>query len=81
MPKALTIEMGIGWKPDPQKPGYLVTADIRDYVAEIERLRAALAVAREYVVRIDGTMAFTPPEKRVTRPDLDMIDAALVGRT
>jgi len=36
----LKIEMGIGWKPDPEKPGHLVSANIRDYVAEIERLRA-----------------------------------------
>lgn len=38
----MKIEMGIGWKPDPEKPGYLVSCYIRDYVAEIERLRKAL---------------------------------------
>lgn len=50
---------------------------IAQQAAENERLRAALRKAREYVVKVDGTMAFIPPENRVTRPDLDMIDAAL----
>ena len=44
---------------------------------KIERLVAALKVAREYVARIDGTMAFTSRENRLTKPDLDLIDAAL----
>jgi hypothetical protein len=42
----LKIEMGIGWKPDPEKPGGLVSATIRDYVTEIERLRS--------IVRVNG---------------------------
>ena len=35
----LIIEMGIGWKPDPEKPGGLTSCTDSDYVAEIERLR------------------------------------------
>ena len=35
----LKIEMGMGWKPDPKRPGHLITATDSDYVAEIERLR------------------------------------------
>lgn len=35
----MKIEMGIGWVPDPVKPGGLVSAAISDYVKEIQRLR------------------------------------------
>ena len=44
---------------------------------KIEKMRSALKIAREYVARVDGTMAFTAPENRLTKPDLDLIDAAL----
>jgi hypothetical protein len=47
-------------------------------LAEIRRMKEALKIAREYVAKIDGMMSFTPPENRVTRPDLDFIDAALM---
>lgn len=36
----LEVKDGIGWKPDPDSPGRLVSADIIDYVNEIERLKA-----------------------------------------
>lgn len=39
----LKIRDGIGWKRDPDEVGWLISAGIVDYVAEIERLRAALA--------------------------------------
>lgn len=38
----LKIEMGIGWKPDPNRPGWVTSCNDSDYVAEIERLRAAI---------------------------------------
>lgn len=50
---------------------------IAEREAGIERLRTALMVAREYVVRVDGTMVFTAPENRLTHADLLLIDAAL----
>jgi hypothetical protein len=34
----LLIESGIGWKPDPKKPGWVTTVLDGDYVAEITRL-------------------------------------------
>ena len=40
-------------------------------------LVSALEIAREYVVRIDGTMAFTSSKNRLTAPDLAKIDTAL----
>jgi hypothetical protein len=36
------IEMGIGWMPDPENPGGLVSANPGDYAREIERLRDTL---------------------------------------
>jgi hypothetical protein len=39
----------------------------------------ALKTAREYVARVDATMAFTTPNKRATAPDLQMIDAAVAA--
>ena len=46
-------------------------------IAAAPELLAALKRAREYVVRIDGTMGFTAPEKRLTAPDIAVIDAAI----
>ena len=42
---------------------------------------AALKIAREYVARVDGTMAFTDAANRVTKPDLDLIDRAIAKAT
>ncbi len=38
----LILEHGIGWKADPETPGQFVSANISDYVQEIERLRSML---------------------------------------
>jgi hypothetical protein len=40
-------------------------------------LREALTIARGYVAAVDGTMTFTTPDKRLTAPDLAVIDAAI----
>lgn len=45
----LLIEMGIGWKPDPDVKGGLTSANPSDYVAEIARLRILLLTANRYV--------------------------------
>lgn len=37
----------------------------------------ALKCGRAYVAAVDGTMAFVSPEYRITRPDLNKIDAAI----
>jgi hypothetical protein len=42
----MKIDRGIGWKPNPDNPGRLVSCDIPDYVVEIERLLAALQSIR-----------------------------------
>src|SRR3990172_76722 len=39
----MQIRNGIGWKPDSDSPGRLVTAEVIDYVADNDRLRAAIA--------------------------------------
>lgn len=37
----------------------------------------ALKIAREYVIKIDGTMSFTPAADRLTAFDLRLIDRAI----
>jgi hypothetical protein len=50
-------------------------------IAAAPDMLAALKLAREYVVKVHGTMAFTAPEARVTYPDLQKIDAAIAKAT
>jgi hypothetical protein len=41
------------------------------------KILLALELGREYVRRVDGTMSFTKPENRLTKPDLDKMDEAI----
>lgn len=45
----LEIRDGIGWKDDPNKPGWKTSVHDSDYVAEIEQLRSALKNCMEHV--------------------------------
>ncbi len=50
-------------------------------IAAAPELLEALKLAREYVIKVDGTMATIPPHRRLTRPDLDKIEAAIAKAT
>lgn len=51
MSEPLLIEMGIGWVRDPNKPNGLLSAETRDYVAEIQRSRTEIERLRNLYVK------------------------------
>lgn len=69
------FDEGVGWCGETTFARIRAVIEQRD--EQIEKLREALLIAKEYVIRVDGVQAFTAPAQRLTKPDLDKINEAL----
>ena len=82
----MKIEMGIGWMPDEKIPGNLRSANDRDYVAEIERLRLRVKeleinspaqAALDKIERLQAELAATRERAICYRTEYPYCDADL----